>query len=345
MRLDARFSIENCIDYFLLAIYDLGKWFCSGNNQSKTEAIMERRTFFALSAGTIGGFCLHGCTQPAAEQGSSRHSKEPFKISLAQWSWHRRLRGQEQPKLDNLDFAEEACSFGIKAIEYVNQFFKDKAKDTGYLAEMKKRAKDNGVKSLLIMCDGEGQLGDPDSQRRTQAVENHHKWVGAAKFLGCHSIRVNAASKGSYEEQLKLAADGLRRLSEYAAGYKLNVIVENHGGLSSNAEWLTSVIKKVDLPNCGTLPDFGNFPPQVDKYDAVDMLMTCAKAVSAKSYDFDGKGDETEIDFYRMMKIVLDAGYHGYVGIEYEGKRLSEDDGIMATKRLLEKIQKRSMKA
>jgi L-ribulose-5-phosphate 3-epimerase len=257
---------------------------------------MKRRTFFALSAGTVGGFCLHGCTLPTAEQGSSRHSKEPFKISLAQWSWHRRLRGQQQPKLDNLDFAEEARSLGIKAIEYVNQFFKDKAKDARYLAEMKKRAKDNGVKSLLIMCDGEGQLGDPDSQRRNQAVENHYKWVEAAKFLGCHSIRVNAASKGSYEEQLKLAADGLRRLSEYAAGYKLNVIVENHGGLSSNAEWLTSVIKKVDLPNCGTLPDFGNFPPQVDKYNAVDMLMTCAQAVSAKSYDFDETGNETTID-------------------------------------------------
>ncbi len=210
---------------------------------------------------------------------------------------------------------------------------------------MKKRAKDLGVKSQLIMCDGEGQLGDPDSKRRTQAVENHYKWLEAAKFLDCHSIRVNAASKGSYEEQLKLAADGLRRLSEYAAGYKLNVIVENHGGLSSNAEWLTSVIKKVDLSNCGTLPDFGNFPPEINRYEAVKKLMPFAKAVSAKSYDFNEKGNETEIDYYRMMKIVLDAGYHGYVGIEYEGKRLSENDGILATKRLLEKIQKRSMKA
>jgi sugar phosphate isomerase/epimerase len=327
-----------------LAIYDLKKWFCSDNNQSKTEAIMERRTFLTLSAGTVGGFCLHGRTLPAAEQSSSQHSKEPFKISLAQWSWHRRLRGQ-QPKLDNLDFAKEADSLGIKAIEYVNQFFKDKAEDTSYLAEMKKRAEDLGVKSQLIMCDGEGQLGDPDSQQRDQAVTNHHKWVGAAKFLGCHSIRVNAASKGSYEEQLKLAADGLRRLSEYAAGYKLNVIVENHGGLSSNPEWLTSVIEKVGLPNCGTLPDFGNFPAEIDRYEAVKKLMSCAKAVSAKSYDFDEKGDETKIDYYRMMKIVLDAGYHGYVGIEYEGERLSENDGILATRRLLEKIQQQSIKA
>jgi len=306
---------------------------------------MERRTFFALSAGTVGSFCLHGCTQPTAEQCSPRYSKEPFKISLAQWSWHRRLRSQQQPKLDNLDFAEEAHSFGIKAIEYVNQFFKDKAKDTAYLAEMKKRAKDNGVKSLLIMCDGEGQLGDPDSQQRTQTVENHYKWVEAARFLGCHSIRVNAASKGSYQEQLKLAADGLRHLSEYAADYKLNVIVENHGGLSSNAVWLTSVIEKVGLPNCGTLPDFGNFPPEINNYEAVKKLMSYAKAVSAKSYDFNETGDETKINYYRMMKIVLDAGYHGYVGIEYEGERLSENDGILATRRLLEKIQKQSMKA
>lgn len=303
---------------------------------------MKRRTFLGLGAGTTGGLCLAGCTSLDA---ILKGTKEPFRISLAQWSWHRRLRGQQQPKMDNLDFAGEARQFGIEAVEYVNQFFKDKARDTKYLAEMKKRAKDNGVKSLLIMCDGEGALGDQDPQRRTQAVENHYKWLEAAKYLGCHSIRVNASSSGSYTEQLKLAADGLRHLSEYAAGYKLNVIVENHGGLSSNSQWLTSVIKNVDLPNCGTLPDFGNFPPEADKYKSVEMLMPYAKGVSAKSYDFDEKGDETKIDFYRMMKIVVDSGYKGYVDIEYEGNRLSENDGILATKKLLEKIQKQMMRA
>jgi sugar phosphate isomerase/epimerase len=264
--------------------------------------------------------------------------KYPFEISLAQWSWHKRLFGQAEPKLDNLDFAKEAHALGIDAVEYVNIFFKDKADDTKYLAEMKNRAGDLGVKSLMIMCDDEGSLGDPDQRRRDRAVRNHHKWVGAARYLGCHSIRVNAYSKGSYAEQLKLAADGLRGISEYAADYKLNVIVENHGGLSSNGQWLTGVIKEVNLPNCGTLPDFGNFPPEIDCYDAVEMLMPYAKSVSAKSYDFDEQGDETKIDYYRMMKIVLDAGYKGFVGIEYEGERLSETDGIVATQKLLEKI-------
>ena len=266
-----------------------------------------------------------------------------FKISLAQWSFHRRLFGRQEPKLDNLDFAKEAHSFGINAVEYVNIFFKDKANNTTYLAEMKKRAEDLGVKSLLIMCDDEGGLGDPDRRLRTQAVRNHHKWVRAAKYLGCHSIRVNAYSKGSYDEQLKFAADGLQGLSEYAANHELNVIVENHGGLSSDGDWLAGVIKKVDLPNCGTLPDFGNFPPDADIYNSVEMMMPYAKAVSAKSYDFNEAGDETKIDYYRMMKIVLDAGYKGYVGIEYEGERLSENDGTLATKRLLEKIQKQSI--
>jgi L-ribulose-5-phosphate 3-epimerase len=303
---------------------------------------MKRRTFLGLSAGAAGGLCLAGCESLDSMLGGS---KVPFKISLAQWSWHRRLRGQQQPKMDNLDFAMNARLFGVEAVEYVNQFFKDKANDTEYLAEMKKRAEDHGVKSVLIMCDGEGNLGDPDSQQRTLAVENHYKWLEAARYLGCHSIRVNAGSRGTYEEQLELAADGLRRLSEKAIEYKLNVIVENHGGLSSNSEWLTSVIRKVNLPNCGTLPDFGNFPPEVDKYESVKMLMPYARGVSAKSYDFDENGDETTIDFYRMLRIVVDSGYKGYVDIEYEGNRLSEDAGIIATKKLLQKIQQQMMNA
>jgi len=265
----------------------------------------------------------------------------PFRISLAEWSLHRTLFAG---KLDNLEFARTAKKdFGIEAIEYVNQFFKDKAKDQKYLVEMKKRAGDLGVRSVLIMIDDEGALGDQDEARRKQAVENHYKWVEAARFLGCHSIRVNAQSQGSFEEQLARAADGLRRLTEFGAAHDINVIVENHGGLSSNGEWLASVIKRVNHPRCGTLPDFGNFNlgngQQYDRYKGVQELMPFAKGVSAKSNDFDEQGNEVRIDYRRMMKIVFDAGYRGYVGIEFSGDRLSEPEGIRATKTLLERVR------
>jgi sugar phosphate isomerase/epimerase len=208
---------------------------------------------------------------------------------------------------------------------------------------LKKRCDDNGVTSGLIMCDAEGDLGDPDEAKRTEAVEKHYKWVEASKFLGCHSIRVNARSTGSYDEQMERAADGLRRLSEFGATHGINVIVENHGGLSSNGAWLVGVMKKVDLPNCGTLPDFGNFqlsPGEwYDKYQGVGELMPYAKGVSAKSHVFDAAGNEAEIDYRKMMKIVLDAGYHGYVGIEWEGETPGEPEGVRLTKALLERVR------
>lgn len=220
---------------------------------------------------------------------------------------------------------------------------------------MKKRAADEGVKSLLIMVDGEGRLGDHDTKKRTQAVENHYQWVDAAKALGCHSIRVNAASSGSYAEQIKLAADGLRRLSEFGDKQGINVIVENHGGLSSNGTWLSTVMKTVNHKRCGTLPDFGNFgidrakDEWYDRYRGVKELMPYFKAVSAKTYDFDERRPfvtidsrwKKETDFLKMMKIVIDAGYNGYVGIEYEGRGLGEMEGISKSKALLDRCLKK----
>lgn len=272
---------------------------------------------------------------------------KPFEISLAQWSLHRALFAGE---IDHLDFAKVAReTYGIGGVEYVNAFFKDKAKDSAYLAQMNKRCADHGVKSLLIMVDGEGAIGAADEAERAQTVENHKKWLEAAKVLGCHSIRVNAQSSGSYAEQQERAADGLRRLTEIGAAMDLNVIVENHGGLSSNGEWLAGVMKKVDHPRCGTLPDFGNFcfdwsradDPDAwyDRYKGVREMMPYAKAVSAKSRAFDDNGEETQTDFRKMMKIVADAGYKGWVGIEWEGGEISEHDGIMKTKRLLERVR------
>jgi sugar phosphate isomerase/epimerase len=267
--------------------------------------------------------------------------RAPFEISLAEWSFHKALFANE---MTNLDFPRVARELGIGGVEYVNQFFKDKARDNNYLAELKKICKNEGVTSVLIMCDGEGMMGHPEKEERIKTVENHKKWIDAAKFLGCHSIRVNAGSKGDFEEQQKLAADGLRMLCEYGDTRKINVIVENHGGLSSNGEWLAGVMKMVDHKRVGTLPDFGNFiinrqtGEEFDRYRGVELLMPYAKGVSAKSNNFDEQGNETRSDYYRLMKIVKGSGYKGWVGIEYEGSELPEKEGVIATKRLLEKV-------
>lgn len=297
---------------------------------------ISRRSFLAGAAASLPAayaLTLQGCG-PGAEA-------PLFRISLAQWSLHRALYAGE---LDNLDFPRVTREeYGIEAVEYVNSFFKEKARDRAYLTDLKTRCDDHGVRSLLIMCDGEGALGDPDEAARLQAVENHHRWIEAARFLGCHSIRVNARSTGTPDEQRELVADGLRRLVEFAAPMGINVVVENHGGLSSNGAWLTSVMEAVDHPRCGTLPDFGNFQLSegewYDRYQGVAELMPYAKAVSAKSHVFDESGEEREIDFLRMMRIVLAAGYEGFVGIEYEGTELSEPEGIRATKVLLERVR------
>jgi L-ribulose-5-phosphate 3-epimerase len=296
---------------------------------------LSRRRFLELGTAAIGTLSVSGLASAAAAG-----PQWPFKISLAEWSLNKSLFGRTDLKITNLDFPRIARRLGIEGLEYVNQFFMDKARDKDYLAELNKRVKDNNCKSVLIMCDNEGNLGAVEKAKRLETIENHIKWLEAAKTLGCHSIRVNARSEGSYEEQQKLAADGLHGLCEKAKPFGLNVIVENHGGLSSNGEWLVGVIKLVDLPNCGTLPDFGNFA-DYDRYKGVEEMMPYAKGVSAKATEFDDEGNVVSTDFPRMMKIVLDAGYHGYVGIESGSTdKMSEIDAIKATKRVLERIQR-----
>jgi len=262
--------------------------------------------------------------------------KSWFDISLAEWSLHRTINKGE---LKNIDFpALAANKFGIYGVEYVNSFFKDKAKDMSYLKDLNHRAKDNGVKNVLIMVDGEGNLGDSDAATRQRSVENHYKWIDAANFLGCGSIRVNAAGKGTPEEVKAAVVESLSILADYGKKAKINVIVENHGGISSHGDWLADVLKTVGKKNCGSLPDFGNFY-EYDRYQGVTDLMPYAKGVSAKTHDFTPEGDESKIDYLKMMNIVKASGFKGYVGIEYEGGNLSEEEGIIASKKLLEKIK------
>jgi len=263
-----------------------------------------------------------------------------FKISLAEWSLNRTIRGGE---LNNLDFPAYARDkFGIHAVEYVDQFFPSADKE--YARELLKRTEDIGVKNVLIMVDTAGSLGLSDEEGRKEAVEKHYQWVECAHILGCHSIRVNArgARGASAEEVAYHTTRSLRTLSQFAADYGINVIVENHGGWSSRANWLANVIRNTGMVNCGVLPDFGNFivdrsegGERYDLYLGMQELMPLAKGVSAKSHNFDENGDEADKDYYRLLQIVKDSGFRGYVGIEYEGRELGADDGIMATKKLL----------
>lgn len=290
-----------------------------------------------------------------AEQKESVQDKTPFfKLSLAQWSFHKEIQSGE---MDPLDFAQRASELGFEGIEYVNQLYKDELKKDPdpkvamqiLLETLKEKSETYKVRNVLIMVDGEGNLGATDVTERDEAVENHKKWVDAAKFLGCHSIRVNARGKGTAEEVASAAVDGLGKLSDYAAKQGINVLVENHGGYSSNGQWLADVMKRVGKENCGTLPDFGNFcltegygsindKNCVDAYDiykGIEELMPYAKAVSAKSFDFDADGNQPKMDYVRILQIVKDAGYTGYIGVEYEGDNLSEEEGTVATLKLL----------
>lgn len=325
---------------------------------------MDRRTFVRTSAGVLVGASLFplacaggGDTQGpggspdaaggAATGASPQNAAGPnaghplFDISLAQWSLHKAHFANEMTTMDFPLVAKN--DYGITAVEYVNIFFMEQARSASFLLKLRTMCDSEGIRSVLIMCDREGRLGDPDEAARTQAVENHYKWVEAAKFLGCHSIRVNAASEGSYNEQQKLAADGLRRLTEFGAEHNIGVIVENHGGLSSNGAWLAGVMQQVGHPNCGTLPDFGNFRiadgEWYDIYQGTEELMPYAKGVSAKSHNFDDAGNERDKDYERLLRIVLDAGYRGHIGIEYEGTERPEPEGIRLTKALLEKTR------
>lgn len=318
-----------------------------------------RRTFIRNSALVTGSMALGSNMLLASCSGNGKKVAEDMKdvvtnkkkasdvikLSLAQWSLHNALFKKE---MDNLDFAAKSKKLGFAGIEYVNQFFKDKAQDAAYLKEMNMRASDAGVEQLLIMVDGEGGLALLNDTERNQAVENHIKWLDAAKALGCHSIRVNAYGEGSAEDVGAAAVKGLGKLSELAKPYGLNVIVENHGGYSSNGKWLANVMKQVNMDNCGTLPDFGNFCLErrkdyscidaYDKYQGMKDLMPYAKAVSAKSNNFGDDGEEIDIDYERVMRIVLDNGYEGFVGVEYEGKRMTEEEGIIATRDLIKKV-------
>jgi sugar phosphate isomerase/epimerase len=289
--------------------------------------------------------------KPKPDKQETMSSAPDLKISLAQWSLHKAFQAGD---LDAADFPIIASrDYDLYAVEYVNGFYADVVTDQNYWKNLRKTADSVGVTNLLIMVDEEGDLGSEDPAQRQQAVENHYKWLDAAAILGCHSIRVNAFGEGNQEEMKEYMTDALKRLGAYAAKLDLNVLIENHGLNSSDGQWVASLMEAVDMPNVGTLPDFGNWctshkwgsiqkgkdcDQAYNIYEGVRELMPYARGVSAKSYDFDDSGKESNIDYDKMLSIVKDAGFSGYIGIEYEGDALSEPEGIRATKSLLESV-------
>ena len=318
------------------------------------STIIPKSIFIAL---LILGVSISSCKTDEKKQATSSvkvSSDEGvfFKLSLAQWSLHKYV---EDDKKSPFHFASQAKEMGFKGLEYVSQLYKHEIEELGFdvvIDSLNKISKKESMQNILIMVDDEGDLADPDENKRNQAVENHKKWVDAASKLGCHSIRVNTFGTNDPEIWKTTVVDGLRKLSEYAATKNINVLCENHGWLSSNPVELMAAIKAVNMENCGTLPDFGNWCVRrkdanenwgdcaevyPDKYEGTKMMMTAAMAVSAKSYDFDEAGNETTIDYVKMLQIVKDAKYTGFIGVEYEGERLNERDGIIATRDLLVK--------
>lgn len=333
----------------------------------KHRIFIYKSVLLGLVLSVLGFYACN--TSKTKEKEATTESKEVvqketplfFKISLAQWSLHKAMMNEKT--IDPLDFAKKARELGFDGIEYVSQLYRNElAKDEdpkvameNLLKTLKANSEEHNVENVLIMVDGEGNLASLDEKERAQSIENHKKWVDAAAYLGCHSIRVNAHGKGSAEDVAEAAIESLSKLADYAKEKNINVIVENHGGYTSNGEWLSDVMTRIGKDNCGTLPDFGNFcqtkdygsindencKEAYDIYKGVKELMPFAKGVSAKSYDFDAYGNQPKIDYVKMLQIVKDAGYKGYIGVEYEGSNLDEIAGIIATKNLMIKAGKK----
>ncbi len=327
---------------------------------------MKRRKFINRSAtmGTgllfLGSYaCKHEKKAENSQEEEMAETMESpelfFRLSLAQWSMHKMIR---EGGVDPYTFAEKAKAWGFEGLEYVSGLYYPELEATNFSDEAmnafveksKAEAKKQGLENLLIMVDGQGNLAAADATERDAAVENHYKWVDAAQAMGCHSIRVNLSGSEEEQEWTKASIDGLTKLATYAKPININITVENHGGFSSNGQLLANVMQQVNMDNCGTLPDFGNFCMKwanwpecddwYDRYKGMKELMPYAKAVSAKSHDFDENGDEKNSDYVKMLQIVKDAGYTGYIGVEYEGRELSEEEGIKATRDLLIKAGK-----
>ena len=272
-----------------------------------------------------------------------------IKFSLAQWSYNRELF---DGKMNTFDFIKEAKSLGFDGVEYVNQFFKEKVDDFEYLDSLKQISSASGITNVMIMIDREGDLGDSDEGKRKDAVDNHKKWVDAAAYIDCNFIRVNAHGDGTAEEMKNACSESIIRLADYAANKDIHILIENHGGFSSDASWLLALLDQINHKNVSLLADFDNWcieredgklwgSPCIKEYDrqkGMRELLPHSKGISIKSFDFDKDGYESKMDYPALFKIMKQSKYNDFFAIEYEGHNLDSRTGVQKTKALADKM-------
>lgn len=297
---------------------------------------------------TLSILCLN-CKPKAQDLKPSTQNAFKDKLVLAQWSFNKELFAGQ---MNTFDFIREAKEMGFSGVEFVNQFFMDKIEDEAYLDSLRATSEKIGIKNTLLMIDRAGNLGASDEKEREAAVLEHKKWMLAAAHLGCPNIRVNAHGDGSSEEVFEACKSSIAKLLTWGKQRKVGVIIENHGGYSSDGDWLYRLIQELEPYGVASLADFDNWcierengelwgapcVKEYDRYKGMQQLLPSAKSVSVKAFEFDANGLPVKSDFSRMFRLIRDSGYDGYLAVEFEGHGIDAKEGILKTKALAERF-------
>ncbi len=271
-----------------------------------------------------------------------------IEIGLSTWSLHRHMGPikrqvvtdtgekhewtEEYPEdVSLLDFAGFARKeYGLTHLELIQMSFP--STEASYLKKLRSavEAAEAVIENVPIDV---GDICELAPERRAEHVRNIKSWMDVAAAIGSRAVRVNTGPSREGSDALALAVESCKRLAEHADKLGLNVLIENHGGISSDPQLLKQLIESVSTERMGACPDFGGFDEAI-RYDGLQKIMPLAKLVHAKSYAFDEHGEETAIDYARCMQIVKNSGFSGVLSIEYEGDG-NASEGIKKTKELI----------
>ena len=274
--------------------------------------------------------------------GKDKSDPSRFPIGIQEYTFNRILRSG---KLKHLDYpAMVKKELGIEHVEYWSRPFEGKHTDKKFVGELNSRTKGEGISNVLILVDEKHELDHEKKSERDKSVDLHKGWIDCAAQLGCDAIRVNCRMGGDPKDNLNRAVDGVGRLCEYAKDTSVKVVIEPHGRNSQNPDWLLAVMKELNHPHAGILPDFNNFG-SYDRYSAVEKTLPFAPAVCAKALKFDDEGNETHTDYFKMLKIVYESTFSGVISIEFEGHGVDPIVGSRMTQDLILKGLKKARKS